>query len=401
MLNLSAHNPSNGNGHGDSDGDSATAVLDGPAPVGPDTGDSDVVRQQRPELHDAQRIAAGLWAVDLQVKRPSGKYQIKQVEVRAQNGDGEIEALEAGKVTKPSFICDTKNDHPLWEQLDENQRQFDATLRIFSVNDARRGFHLVPSSKVGDMLAAFDRLREQRIGLATQLRDDCEAWCANLQHKFSKHWHLLKPLLPKPEELVEKFDVIWIPQELTAADPSRIKFKDVNPADRERVIESSRQMIQELGRQRAQVIYEAVFGEVLAKCDEIAAGALETGKRKFGAITEVVELVQRLKNFDEFANQEIVQRADHVLETLEGITDIRQINQNEGENRFTRAIRTAMRPLGEAVEEMMESVRPGSMRRSAASITNEPIPLTTGKTRAARGGSVRNRWALLWRRHTC
>ena len=56
------------------------------------------------------KIAANMCGVDLVVRRPSGKYQIKNVEVMAANEDGSQERLvDNKKITRPSFITTTRS----------------------------------------------------------------------------------------------------------------------------------------------------------------------------------------------------------------------------------------------------------------------------------------------------
>ena len=310
------------------------------------------------------KIAANMCGVDLVVRRPSGKYQIKNVEVMAANEDGLQERLDNKKITRPSFITDTKADHPIWEQIDENGRQFDATLRVFSVSDSRRGFHLVPMSRTGNILEAFGRLRQERIRLVHALVEGYDTWIANLRAKFNGQFHLLARSLPSRESLLEKFEVVWLLNPLTPIDPTNLKFNDINDEDRQRIIDESNKMAHDLIEQRARVIYDEAFGSMLDKCEQIVAGSMETGKRKFGAITELIESLNRMKNFSEWANPEVIRRANNALSVLNTITDISEVNGNDGQNRVTRAIVAAMKPLGDSVERMLRDARPGSGRAS-------------------------------------
>ena len=314
-----------------------------------------------PDFHAV--IAANMCGVDLTVKRPSGRFQIRKVEVTADDEFGHREALDLKKVTAPQFITDSRADHELWFAIDENARAFDSTLICFSVNDARRGFHLVPMSKVGALIAKLSELRAQRQALVKALADDYETWKTNLRHKFNGHFYLLEPRLPDRHLLLEKFDVTWTLQPLTPIDPTHLRFDQMNATDRQRIIDESNAMAQQLVQARTKVIFDEVFGSVMTKCAEIAHGAMETGKRKFGSITELVEILERLRNFGEFANPEILASADRTLAVLREITDITVVNANEGQNQVAAAIKTAMQPLGEAIERMLKSTDTTRSRR--------------------------------------
>jgi len=152
-----------------------------------------------------------------------------------------------------------------------------------------------------------------------------------------------------------------------------VQFSEENPAEENPIFKPAGlphfqigddTMSQQLVEGRAKIIFEEVFGSVNAKCAEIAAGALESGKRKFGAITELVEVLDRLRNFSEFANPEIIRHADATLEVLRQVTDISAVNANEGQNLVSAAIRTAVLPLGTAIQAMLAGNQRNRSRRS-------------------------------------
>ena len=325
------------------------------------------------------KIAANMAGVRVTVRRPGGKYKIKNASVMAADEHGKQETIEGKKITKPGFITDTKADHPIWERIDDNTKKFTSLLKTYSVpeclkaSDAgedddeglstgSKGFYLVPMGVTGNLTQELFKLKEERKHLAEELKNDYDTWIANLRAKFNGQFHLLLPALPRRESLRRKFAVSWGFQPLTPIDPASMKFSDINDHDRQQIIADSNKMAQELIQQRARAIYDEAFGSVLDSCDKIVAGSLETGKRKFAAITEIIESLNRLKNFSEWANPEVVARADDALKVLTGISDISEINQNEGQNQVTRAIVAAMKPLGDSVDRMLRTALPGSGR---------------------------------------
>lgn len=319
------------------------------------------------QTHIDQTIAANIAGVDIVIRRPSGKYQIKDVGVEATDETGNREKLDTTKVTRPCFIIDGKNDHPLWADLDENEHQLKRILARFSVSDARRGFHLVPMTKVGPMLAALREKRHERLDLARKLADvwDSEV-IPKLRGKYNGHYYLLAPNLPSPISLVERFDTFWTLHPLTPLNAADLRFDQINSADQQDIINESNNMAAHLIKSRAKVIYEQVFGTLLGKCDEIAAGAMQSGKRKFGAITELVDLLARLKTFHEFATPEVLAKADQALSLISGIGSINEVNANEGQNQVTAAITAAFRPLGDSIDRMLRDTMPqaGRARRN-------------------------------------
>lgn len=316
-----------------------------------------------PQTHIDQTIAANIAGVDIVIRRPSGKYQIKDVAVEATDDIGNREKLDTAKVTRPCFIIDSKNDHHLWADLNENEHQLNRILARFSVSDARRGFHLVPMTKVGAMLAALREKRHERLDLARKLADvwDSEV-IPKLRAKYNGHYYLLAPNLPSPLSLVERFDTFWTLHPLTPLNAADLRFDQINSADQQEIINESNNMAAHLIKSRARVIYAEVFGSLLSKCDEITSGGMQSGRRKFGALTELVDLLARLKNFHEFATPDVLAKADQAMALINGISSITEVNANEGQNQVTAAITAAFRPLGDSIDRMLRATMPQAGR---------------------------------------
>jgi hypothetical protein len=310
------------------------------------------------------KIAANMAGVDLILRRPGGKYKIQNAEVLAADEHGVMEKMDKKKITNSAFITDSKADHPIWERIDENTQKFNTALKVYSVNDSRRGFHLVPMSKTGNLAGEFVILKQEREHWVDELTADYDTWIANLRAKFNGQFHLLLRSLPARESLRDKFAVTWIFMPLTPIDPSNLKFNDINDHDRQSIIDDSNKMAHDMIAQRARAIYDEAFGSVLDTCEKIVAGSLETGKRRFAAISEIIDSLNRLKNFSEWANPEVVSRANDALRVLNNIADISEVNQNDGQNQVTRAIVAAMKPLGDSVDRMLRQAQPGSSRAS-------------------------------------
>jgi hypothetical protein len=115
-------------------------------------------------------------------------------------------------------------------------------------------------------------------------------------------------------------------------------------------------MANELIKKRAKFIYDEVFGTVLKRMEEIAKGGLSTGKRKNGAIKEITEELERLINFRELADDpKIIAHAEELLKQFKSVTDISQINANEGQNAITAALATAGKQLGDVIRPFLAS----------------------------------------------
>jgi len=300
--------------------------------------------------------------VDVVIKRPSGSIRIPGVKVMAVNETGED--IQVRKTTTPGFIIDEKTDHPLWGELDANQADIGAIVERFSINDARRGFHLVPMSRTGNLLAELRQKRQERLDLVSRLKSpqEWEILLLNLRRKYPDHFHLLQPRMPNPELLLEKFDVTWSLNPLTPIDPNTLNFNSINDIDRQAIIDESNRMAKSLVKSRAQSIYDLIFGEFLSKCDAIVAGSFETGNRKFSDVETLVSQLERLRNFSEFGTAAMAAHADNTLQVLRQIGGPTEVNANGGQNQVTAALKAAITPLQQELQAMYRAATPGSGR---------------------------------------
>jgi len=219
-------------------------------------------------------------------------------------------------------------------------------------------------SKTGLLLAELRQRRQERLELVLRLksRQEWELFCQNLQQKYPEHWHLLRPRLPNPNLLLEKFDVTWSLNPLTPLNPSAINFGAINETDKQAIIEESNRMAHQMARTRAQSIVEVVFGEMLQTCDQIIKGSFETGRRKFASVDMLINQIERLRNFSEFGTPEISQRADQALCALKTLssTEIESLNSNQGKNAITAAIKAAVVPVQQEIAAMYAAAEVGS-----------------------------------------
>ena len=302
----------------------------------------------------AAKIAGNMWLVHVKIKRPTGSFKITGAQVVA-------EKKVVGKTTKPGYVVDEPTDHEAWAEIDELARRIDGTVAMFSVNDkSRKGFHLVPAGKLAALYKEVRTLRRARLDAVQKLRDGHRVWLDNLKVKYPNHFHLLEPLLPAPHQLMEKFDVHIIAEELTPISGDRLRFEDINDSDKSAICEEANRMARRMINERAQSIYEEVFGKMIIECKAITAGAMKTGVRKMGGITALIDNIERMKNFREFIpGTEFITHADEALSQLRQISDIDDVNANYGDNAVSAAITAAFKPLGESLEKAMKELTPG------------------------------------------
>ena len=326
----------------------------------------------------AGKIAAGLWSVNLTVGRPDGEYVIKGHEVTYQG-------KTVDHVRSPKFIIDTPSDHPLWGEIDAMGRQMNTVVDRYSFNDTvtalalseneddvektqnarpkkRKGFHLVPSSRTGPLLAELRKLNTERMKLVQSLQADYDTWINNLKVKYPDTFHILQPLLPTAAQLPEKFVSRYVAEEMTPIVGSKLNLDGVNPVDAEQIRGESNRMAQDIAKARATVMFDQVFGSMLTTCDEISKGCLKSGTRKMGGIRELVDGLERLKNFGEFVSPDVSAQAEKALAEVSTITDIGDLNANKGDNALSNAITTAFKPLQESLERAMKAADPESGR---------------------------------------
>ena len=311
----------------------------------------------------SRQVALGMASLDVQIRRPSGAIKIPGVKVMASNGHGDETNVK--RHTRPGFIVDDPLDHEFWAKIDENGREIAAIVERSSVNDAKRGFHLVPMGSTGAIYSKLLAARAERAELVKWFAqpEQQELWKANLRAKYPDHHHILLPRLPSPEKLLEKFNVVWDLQYLTPMTSDQIDYRNLNDFDRARIEEESNKMARELVEARAAGLFRVVFGSVLEQAGAIAKGSLETGVRKFAGISDLITQLERLRNFEGFVTPEMVAHVNTTLEALSDIKDrddIKLINRNKGQNAIVAAVKRAIAPLGEEIRAMYDQARIGS-----------------------------------------
>jgi len=326
----------------------------------------------------AGKITANLWSVAVIVRRPCGSFKIPGAEVSALN-------QTIGKTTKPGFIVDEPTDHVAWADIDASNAKIQACLERYSILDTisavelddedgkdkkresrkRKGFHLVPASRTGGLFMELRVLRRERQEAVKRLADDYGTWTNNLRQKYPNHYHLLEPLLPTREQLTNRFDVLITAEEMTPITGDRLKLEDLNDVDRAEIRGEANKAAKAMIKARAKAVYDQVFGCMLRECESIATGTLQTGTRKISGIRDLTEMVERLKNFSEFIPADVCTKADDVILKLNALTDISDLNANEGENQVSAAITAAFKPLGESLASALKqiSVEGGKARR--------------------------------------
>ena len=276
------------------------------------------VEPQMPAPSEAfsRQVALGMASLDVQIRRPSGAIKIPGVKVMASNGHGD--ETDVKRHTRPGFIVDDPLDHEFWFKIDENGREIAAIVERCSVNDAKRGFHLVPIGSTGAIYSKLLAARAQRAELVRWFAqpEQQDLWKANLRRKYPDHHPILIPRLPSPEKLLEKFNVLWDLQYLTPMTSDQIDYRNLNEWDRANIERESNKMAQELVEARAAGLFKVIFGSVLEQADAIAKGSLETGVRKFGGISELITQLERLRNFEGFVTPDMVTHVNATLNAL-------------------------------------------------------------------------------------
>jgi uncharacterized protein with HEPN domain len=118
-------------------------------------------------------------------------------------------------------------------------------------------------------------------------------------------------------------------------------------------------MCEDKAREQLDAVMSNVFGEVADVCEQINLGSLESGTRRPEAITNLLNVLDRVQNFAQFADEEVLRRVAEARSAVAGVS-ISDLNKNSS---IQQAVKAAFAPLGEAVRQLQEDASSGRVRR--------------------------------------
>ena len=316
-------------------------------------------------------VDKGLCLIRAVVRSPSYRIQMRKGEVQAMT-ESQILVGVDDKVTRPCWKWD---QHEIFKTLEENGREVEAVLDRYSVPDASRSERMVAVLKAPELILKIQEVRERRMCLVNDLMENL--WFTEvlpqLRTHFGELFYQIKGLLPKPESFTERYEIETVVRALTPLTPDDMDLSMLSEADQRKLVFSQQDTIAKMYADRFGTLFEKLFGEVVEICESICHGpvgpdgqrtgksAIETGKRKSGALIEIMDVLDRVKNFQQFASPEVLTMVNNVQDLIHK-TDIQALNANKGVNEITAALKSAMQPLGRAVKSLWEARRDQATR---------------------------------------
>lgn len=293
------------------------------------------------------RIRENLCGVYLTVRRPSGRPMMQEVKIEATSTANDQQAVKKEDVTNPCWKIDI---HPLWGEIDGNSTQIDKCMIKYSVSASIKGEHLVSLLRAGKMLNELNSLRKRRLELADKL---ASVWFTEvipgLEQKFPQFFeNQIRKRLPDPISLRDRFDVYWIIRPLTPLDNSHLRLDELTEDEAREVIGRNQEFVDKIVQQQLGTIFNEAFAEVAKLCDDINSGEYAFGRRKENSIIDILNALEKVKNFGDFANPDVLAKVDIAAGTIKQFK-LTQINKN---TRVQDTIKQAMRPLGEALKQL-------------------------------------------------
>lgn len=306
------------------------------------------------------QLSGALCLLKLTVRAPAGRIQLNNFKLEATDSTNkEFIEVAKGQTTSPKWKID---QHELWGKLKANWTELTHLRNRYTVSDAIEGQYLLSMMKAGEFLNEMLKLRNERHELAEQMAAvwESEVVPAMKSKIGDEHFELhVRPKLPSPLSLIDRFDVDYCLYPLSPLTGDDLDLSQLAPRDAKQLIGEVNDRAKTMIMDRFSSIADTVMGEVLALCEEIGEGGLETGKRKSGALNEIITILERVQNFEEFASPEVLKKAEVALKAVSGIT-ITHINTDIGNTREN--IRKAFQPLASAVKKLQK--QNGQVRRN-------------------------------------
>lgn len=241
--------------------------------------------------------------------------------------------------------------HPLFGDLDKNYQEIESVLRTYTVNDQLRGTYMVMMDRVPELLAKLADLRDQRLSLAMRLQHVATTeWFPAVRAAHPDHYEqFIEPKMPDTSGVAARFNVSWNACIIQQPHVDDFNLDSLSYRDRERVMNDINRRLQDSMKDRAQAIMDTVFGELLELCDDIVdGGSMESGRKREGSMRDILNILDRVRNFDVFASPEILERVQRARDVVSGVTH-HQVNAS---TLVQRSIKEAMSPIRQAVNDM-------------------------------------------------
>lgn len=278
------------------------------------------------------------------VRAHDGRLVFRKFNLSTEEG-GEEAQVDKKNVTAPRWKID---QHPHWGALKENDRAIKRLLSRYTVSDAIPGMYVIANNAIGRFMGELLPLCSQRQALANEMRlqwdDQVVPAMVNAigTEKFNLY---VRPKLPNPDSLADRFTVDYCFYPLAPLAGDEIDLSAMDPRDAEEIRTEVNGRAAEMLTERFESVANAVLDQTLKLCDEIAGGSFESGKRRGGALQEVMDILERVGNFGEFADEAIREKVHEAKQVVGGMT-VQRINSSHAAQ---QAMKEAFSPLAAAI----------------------------------------------------
>ena len=349
-----------------------------------------VAEQMAPAPAMGQELSQGLCLAHVLVKSPSYRIKMVKSEVTAATENGEARQVAKDKMTGNRWVW---NRHRLFDQMLENGRKVTLLLDRYSVSEGKPsaeedegnrrggggGYRIMPMDAVARFHVGLLELIAERNAIIDRMKEN---WWTEvlpgISEFFGEHFYQIRPSLPSgPEDLEWRFRVRALYWPLTPLNPSKLSMAGLTADQQQKFILSQEEELKGMFKDRFAAMFDTIFLSVYDVCQDILHGEkdpqtglrsgqspIESGRRKEGALEPILAVLDRVKNFSQFASPEVLEAVDNARGLIGAVTH-RDLNLNGGKNLTTTAIKAALEPLGNAVKRLWEAKRGQAVRKIA------------------------------------
>ena len=305
-------------------------------------------------LKMGQEIKASLCAVYVSVKRPTGRIRIDSAVIEAPNTDGELQTIKSKYISGKNVRYDFNQ---MWMAIDDNEKEIRRLVTRMTAHNLQRGTYMMSMVSVGSFILTLKQLREDRLELVDQMNNNWEAILEEIREEYPDHHHLFIDKIPMPDRT--RFDVYHEVYPLGTLSPDDLDLSNLTQVERDQVIEDTRQAADEMFKNRLQGVYDGVFGAVMEICEDVEKRGFESGKRRQGAVTNILDVLERARNFAQFANPDTMEAINSAFNVMNGLK-IQELNSNIGG--VQEKLRATFASVRGEVERLRETYEAGSSR---------------------------------------
>ncbi len=299
----------------------------------------------------------------LKVSRPSCRPQIK---------GGKMEVNEHEVKAKDRTAGNYKIDkHEIWSKLDRNETEARHVLHMYSVNSADIGVNFVPEKHAAKVRLELNRCTDRRNELIqwfvdhydevlTKLRDDCVGPDKMVADHQTFDADIL-PAIPAKHALPDRLKMVHTMTCIAPANNEKIGVFELDDAEQAEIIEQNRSEYEGQVKNMMQLVGTQMAAEILKTLEQYTTTTnekgklrLEGGKRRTGALNDLMDLFSRLKNFDDYIKPDVLERVRHAEAVVEEQCgwDIGKVNSS---TTVQSQIKVALQPLQTALQGMIDS----------------------------------------------